>query len=134
MEGEVKAVKAVELGADIKGSEMSNSCGDTVAMLLVELEALLMSNTGKAGEEYAVVEAPPSNAVKSSKSSDVLCKPDGLASCGSNCSLPWMFILAWGMLPVLCENKGTGGRWGRLCAFGLACKFKAADEDGADEA
>ncbi len=36
-------------------------------MLVVELEALFKSNTeGIAGEEYAVVEAPPSNAVKSS--------------------------------------------------------------------
>jgi hypothetical protein len=99
----------------MNGSEIRRSCGDTVPMLLVEEALLFMSNTdGRAGDEYAVVEAPPSKAVKSSKSRSE------------------RFILACGIFPVLCENNGTGGRCGRVL-FGL-CKFKAEDEDGADEA
>lgn len=104
-------MSAVELGADKNGSDIMSSWGETVPMLLTELPR---SNTvGRAGEEYAVVEAPPSKAVKSSSSKSE------------------RFILAFGMFPVLCVNKGTGGRdrfW-----FGL-CKFKAVEEDGADEA
>ena len=69
MEGEVKAVRADELGADMNGSEIKRSCGDTVPMLLVDEALLFRSNTvGRAGDEYAVVDAPPSKAVKSSKS------------------------------------------------------------------
>ena len=104
-------------------------------MLLVEEALLFMSNTdGRAGDEYAVVEAPPSKAVKSSKSrSVVMCKLGAGKTCGSSRhSLPERFILACGIFPVLCENNGTGGRCGRVL-FGL-CKFKAEDEDGADEA
>lgn len=113
MEGEVNVVSAVELGADMNGSEIRRSCGETVPML-VELESLpFRSNTvGIAGEEYAVVEEPPKAANASSKSKS------------------WRFILCCGMLPVLCGNNGTGGRAGRF----WFCTFKAADDDGADEA
>ena len=92
-------------------------------ILVVELEALpFRSNTlGIAGEEYAVVDTPPSKAVKSSnsgKSDGRECKPlvdtDGKGSLG----LPWRFILPCGMLPVLCVNSGTGGRVGWFCWFG----------------
>ena len=74
MDGEVRAVSAVELGADMNGSWRRRSCGETVPMLVAELEALpLMSKTlASAGEEYALVEAPPSKAVKSSISSSVV--------------------------------------------------------------
>jgi len=91
MEGEVKAVNAVEFGADMKGSEIRRSCGDTVAMLVVELDALLFRSktVGRAGDENAVVEAPPSKDVKSSKSrSCVGSKPRVLRSRGRICSLP----------------------------------------------
>jgi hypothetical protein len=40
MDGEVKLVKAVELGAE-NGSRISKSWGETVPMLVVELEAEL---------------------------------------------------------------------------------------------
>lgn len=77
----------------MNGSEIRRSCGETVPMLLVEEALLSKSNTfGRAGEEYAVVEAPPSNAVNPSKSRS------------------WRCILACGMFPVLWVNKGTGGR------------------------
>ena len=117
-------------------------------MLVVELEALFRSNTEwMAGEEYAVVEAPPSKAVKSSKSerSERAACERGAEEEGSNFrsavrgwkatargggALPWRFILPCGMLPVLWENKGTGGRARRW----LFCWFRATDEDGADEA
>ena len=82
-------------------------------MLVVELDALLFRSktVGRAGDENAVVEAPPSKDVKSSKSrSCVGSKPRVLRSRDRICSLPWMFILACGMLPVLCVNRGTGGR------------------------
>jgi hypothetical protein len=70
MDGDVMAVRAVEFGADMNGSWMSKSCGETVPILVVELDALAFrSNTdGIAGEEYAEAEAPPSNPVKSSRS------------------------------------------------------------------
>lgn len=68
MEGDVKAVRADELGADMNGSWINRSWGDTVPRLEVELEALLKSKTvGTAGEEKAVL-APPSKAVNSSSS------------------------------------------------------------------
>jgi hypothetical protein len=52
-DGDVRAVRAVELGADMNGSWMSRSCGETVPILVVELEALgFKSNTvGIAGDE-----------------------------------------------------------------------------------
>ncbi len=135
MEGDVSAVRAVELGADMNGSWIRRSWGETVPMLVVELETLpLKSYTlGSAGDENAVV-APPSKAVNSSmSSSDDGCERRGLA-CGKTCRagrwLPCMFILARWMLPVVCENRGTGGRAGRFCC----CRFKATVEDGADEA
>ena len=117
-------------------------------MLVVELEALFRSNTEwMAGEEYAVVEAPPSKAVKSSKSErseGAACERGAVeegssfrsavrgwkAAGGGGAALPWRFILPCGMLPVLWENKGTGGRARRW----LFCWFRATDEDGADEA
>jgi hypothetical protein len=54
VEGDVKFVKDVELGADAKGSRTSKSCGETVPML-VELDderfMLVSYNVGTAGEE-----------------------------------------------------------------------------------
>lgn len=67
MEGEVRFVNAVEFGADMKGSFMSRSCGETVPMLELWTE-LLRSKAGLAGDEKAEAGAPPSKAVKSSKS------------------------------------------------------------------
>jgi hypothetical protein len=78
VEGEVKFVKAVELGAEANGSRTCKSWGETVPML-VELDedrfTLGSYMVGTAGDEKAddwyacCVEAPPSNAVKSSKRS-----------------------------------------------------------------
>jgi hypothetical protein len=95
----VRLVNAVEFGADANGSR-SKSCGETVPMF-VELDderfACGSLMYGTAGEEYAewndafCAEAPPSNAVNSSKRS---------ISCMA------MFGVC-GMLPVDCENSGT---------------------------
>ena len=82
MEGEVRAVRALELGADINGSWTRRSWGETVPMFVAALETLpLRSNTvGSAGDEYAVVDAPPSKAVKSSRSkSEGIREPRGRA-------------------------------------------------------
>lgn len=102
VEGEVKLVKAVEFGADADANgSRSKSCGETVSMFVVELDDERFTDgswtVGTAGEEYAdwsdalYVEAPPSNAVNSSKRS---------MSCIA------MFGVC-GMLPVDCENSGT---------------------------
>lgn len=69
MDGEVKDVKAVELGADMNGSCTRRSCGETVPKLDVELEVLLVKSMADAtAGEGKPVEAPPSKAVKSSSS------------------------------------------------------------------
>jgi hypothetical protein len=61
----------------------------------------------------------------------VVCEPtDWRCGRAAEKCLPVRSILPRGMLPVLCENSGTGGRNGRFCF----CWFKASDEDGADEA
>lgn len=57
-DGDVSAVSAVELGADMKGSWIKRSCGETVPMLVVELDELKSRPVGKAGDEYAVADAP----------------------------------------------------------------------------
>lgn len=71
-EGEVRAVRAAELGADMKGSWTRRSWGDTVPRFEAALEAPLLKSKleATAGEEKAV-EAPPSKTVKSSKSTSV---------------------------------------------------------------
>ena len=72
IEGEVKAVRAVELGADMYGSWSRSSWGETVPMLeTTELGTLLeRSYVWLAGEAKAAsVEAPPSKVAKSNRSS-----------------------------------------------------------------
>lgn len=113
-DGEVRAVSAVELGADIYGSCINKSCGDTVPMLVVELEELALKSrpVGRAGEEYAVVDAPTSMPAKSSKSRSLISMLAGVC----------------GKLPVPLVNNRTGGR------ATPPCRPKDADDDGADDA
>ena len=118
VEGEVRLVNAVEFGADAKGSR-SKSCGETVSMFVVELddERLMVGSWmfGTAGEEYAdwnpplYVEAPPSNAVNSSKRSMSAAKCESpFGSCEWTARIPCIAMFGvCGMLPVDCENNGT---------------------------
>ena len=125
-------MRADELGADMKGSWNRRSCGEIVAMLAMELDALpLKSKTeATAGEEKAVW-APPSKAVNSSSSTS---DDDGELVELLNVSMgykPAAFIIlavCCGTLPVLWEKRGTGGRAARFCLF------NAVDDEGAEEA
>ena len=68
MDGDVKAVKALEFGADIKGSWSSRSWGDTVPRLETELDMLPPKSKAEemAGDDN--VDTTPSKAGKSPKS------------------------------------------------------------------
>lgn len=113
MDGEVSAVRADELGADMNGSWKSRSWGDTVARLEMELEALppRSKTLGTAGEEKAVL-APPSKAVNSSSST----------------SAAFIILAVCWILPVLWEKRGTGG------LADVFCCSKVVDDEGAEEA
>ena len=74
-------------------------------------------------------EAPPSNAVNSSKRSMSVRREswEFAAKVGAvNVPCIAMFGVC-GMLPVDCENSGTGGRVGRCCC-------NEVEDEGADEA
>jgi hypothetical protein len=125
----------------MKGEWIMRSWGETVLMLVVEPEALLLkpNRLWRAGEEYAVAEAPPSKPVaeavaeaspskrgKSTKSrSDSRCERRDRPGrrCKSAECLPVRSILLRGTLRVPCGNKGT-----------VDCRFRTAEEVGADEA
>lgn len=85
MEGDVSAVRADELGADMNGSLTRRSWGETVPKFEAELETLpeKSNEVGIAGEEKAVWPSP-SNGTYSPKSTSAA-----------------FIILAVGTLPVL---------------------------------
>jgi hypothetical protein len=85
MDGDVSAVRAEELGADMKGSLTRRSWGETVPKFDAELETLpaKSNEVGIAGEEKAVWPSP-SKGTNSPKSTSAA-----------------FIILAVGTLPVL---------------------------------